>query len=187
MAITTLPARHNTPMYLQRSVPKTIEDAAAKATMPKNERRECQENETEPIVESTVATKPHGVNAAPSGNRPRTRRNKPANANIVTAEMTALAPPMATARGKASRNGNTKQNATEDGNATKKNNSIIVIVRETRASRLTPSVSHRRQPPVTHEYSLSKTAASRWLHALVSRPRHNYLSAYRNTPATTWN
>ena len=31
----------------------------------------------------------------------------------------------------------------------------------------TPSVSHGRQPPLTGEYRLSETAASRWLHALV--------------------
>jgi hypothetical protein len=38
----------------------------------------------------------------------------------------------------------------------------------------TPSVSHGRQPPLTTEYRLSETAASRWLHALVGRFRWHF-------------
>src|SRR2546429_7050789 len=43
----------------------------------------------------------------------------------------------------------------------------------------TKSVSHGRQPPLTLENTLNQTAASRWLHALVSpvwRPTHNIQS-----------
>ena len=35
-------------------------------------------------------------------------------------------------------------------------------------SRRTTSVSHGRQPPLAHECNMTATAASRWLHALVS-------------------
>lgn len=40
-------------------------------------------------------------------------------------------------------------------------------------SRLTPSVSHGRQPPATQESTLAETAASRWLHALVGPLPHS--------------
>jgi hypothetical protein len=108
-------------------VPNTAIEAATNATMPNSEKGERHEKDTAATVASTVARKPHGVNTRPLVQRPRKRRNRTANANIETAERTALKQPINTPNRNASGNGNTKQNATELGNATKKKSSIIVM------------------------------------------------------------
>lgn len=53
-----------------------------------------------------------------------------------------------------------------------------LIFQNARSMRLTVNVSHERQPPQAHGCTLTGTAASRWLHALVrlcAHPQHHLI------------